>query len=234
MRYADGRVAVAKCGKWDCACCAKVRSHKLVKRMGERRFRWLVTFTAPSTLQRCTREEVMKFNEGWRRVYQWLKREHPPHRHASSKSKRTWRHGSFSPSLTEYIFSNERGETTGHLHKHVVIQSSWFCFACLRARLSRYGLGDVCDFKRIKQKRGWGSMRAVNYVVKYVTKGSGKYKLPRYSRKVQCSHLAPEEKKHEWSFLSGTRDHEFLNVLVPDIVVPDVSRETSVLPSNST
>lgn len=212
LHFPDNKLVILRCSKWSCQCCARVRAWKLIKRLGDKTFRYLITITAPAEFGMNV-EAVKGFNQSWRRVYQWLKREHPACKHRSA-SGRTYKHGPFNASLQTYVFSNERGQETGHLHKHIVAQCQRFCYACLRERLCHYGLGAVCDFKRLKSKRGWSTMRAVNYAVKYVTKSCDKWPFPRYSRRVQTSRLNPVEKQPNWLYFKP-----YLRVKVPEPIM---------------
>lgn len=191
-----------------------------MKRLGERTFQYLLTLTAPPDPPdyELTRETMLEWNASWRGLYQWLKREHPAREHPEYGP--TAAHGPFNPSLQTYVFCNELGEKTGHLHQHIAAQLQWFCYICLREALPRFGYGDVCDFKRLKSSRGWSAHRAMRYLMKYVTKGSGRYRFPRYSRVVQRSRLPAEEKpeqlekQEDWFFC-----RPYMRILLPEPIM---------------
>ena len=207
---------LARCKRWTCPPCAKARSRDMARRLQNQRFNWLLTFTAKPGRGYVSRETLGEFNKGWRRICQYLKRPHPKKTHVRADGTR-WKHGPWSARIGAYVWSNERGDLTGHLHKHCVARiSHWFCFACLREHLARVGLGSVCDFKRVS----FGKRHAVQYVVKYVTKGGGKWRFPRYSRRVQSSALIQinNESSGQYHFVkrqSIDEKRHTLEVLVP-------------------
>ena len=201
------RVYAARCMKWTCASCARLKARKVIDSLGDRRFNWMLTFTAPAGTY-VTKTQLRVFNNAWRRISQWLKREHPACEHGKV------RHSSFRAGLTTYMWSNERGEKTGHLHKHVVADiPHWFCYACLRTAISRAGLGDVCDFKQV---HSWGTPYALKYVVKYIGKG-GSWVFPRYSRIFQRSRgLKPKSSSSNGAYM-------FLKIARPQIEAGNVN-----------
>jgi hypothetical protein len=176
-----GEVKQAPCCKWSCAACGPRRARRYVARVSRMPARgYFITLTARPHGP-VDAETVKSFNRCYRHWRQWLKRE-------CGVGHSSW--------------VLEKGERTGHLHRHAVIETfRSFSYRRARASLVRCGLGVVCDFKRISSKRG--ASPAARYLGKYLGKHlSNSANWPRFARRCQTSVPDNTIRTHSWSFIA--------------------------------
>jgi hypothetical protein len=119
---------------------------------------------------------VRIFNAMWRQLYQWLKRKYGVG--------------------FKCIWSNELGEHSDHLHKHVLANVDYIPQRELSAACERFGLGRVCDIRAVKSVH-----EAARYLTAYLTKAAAGV-WPHRARRFQSSPgLGPAKVKspEQWS-----------------------------------
>ncbi len=165
---ATGEVAAARCKKWSCATCGPRAARRFIARvLRTPRFTYFITLTSKPHDPYLTREQVRSFNACWRSFLQWLKRE---------------------VGIGDVTWVLERGEKTGHLHRHALIDTSRsFSYKRARAALVRTGHGAVCDFKPSRSQQS--AQAGARYLGKYLAKSLPDHRSawPRYSRRCQTS-----------------------------------------------
>jgi hypothetical protein len=181
---ATGQLIPARCKKWSCKFCGPRRARRWIARIRRAaRVDYFLTLTAPPH-GAVTRALVKKFNASWRSFLQWLKRE--------------------IKGIGDISWTLEQGKKTGHLHRHVLIQTGRsFSYKRARAALVRSGHGAVCKFipVRSSQSARVGSGYLGKYLGKMLDEHSTQW--PRYSRRAQTT--VPElrsESPFEYKFIS--------------------------------
>lgn len=170
-----GQEVPARCKSWYCVECGPRRVRRWQRRLSSRRWGYLITLTVAGPLAgAATKENIYAINRSWRTFSRWLKR---------------------NAGLGHYAWTNEQGETSGRLHKHVIVESSRIDYKAARAAITRAGLGQVCDFAKINSQRG-----AMRYITKYLAKHlDNGCPWPKFARRAQTA--LPEEKSGEvWLF----------------------------------
>jgi hypothetical protein len=124
---------------------------------------------------------VRVFNVLWRMLYQWLKRNYAVG--------------------FKCIWSNELGERSGHLHKHILANVDYIPQRELSDACERFGLGRVCDVRAVKSVH-----EAARYLSAYLSKAAAGT-WPRLARRLQSSRglAAPKVKNPEPWILEITR-----------------------------
>lgn len=162
-----GELIPARCKKWSCKFCGPRAARRFVARvMRTRRFTYFITLTSRphGALDAST---IRKFNACFRSFRQWLKRE---------------------CGLGDVTWTLERGEKTGHLHRHALIDTNRsFSYKRARAALVRTGHGAVCDFKPSRSAQS--AQAGARYLGKYLAKNLSLHSTewPKYSRRCQTS-----------------------------------------------
>jgi len=184
LNRATGELVAARCNKWDCRTCGPRRARRFVARvLRTPRFSYFVTLTAPPHSPYLDAAIVRSFNASWRSWKRWLKR---------------------SVGVGHCSWVLERGEKTGHLHRHALIETGRrFSYLAARAALVRCGLGSVCDFKRVPSRRA--KVAVGRYIGKYLAKQLGDCLWPRYTRRAQTSIPDNRTSDPNWSFIARPR-----------------------------
>jgi hypothetical protein len=156
----------------------------MLHRLAGYRFTRLITLTSSAATTRLTAPEVKAFNYAWRLWKQWLVRR-------AGKS-------------FKYLWTNELGAESGHLHKHIALPWFYFGYKEARAHLAKLNrtlpIGVVCDFGK---KRPVNFKRAVGYCLSYVLKDRAVF--PRGARRTQTNvPREAEERQPGWRFIPLT------------------------------
>lgn len=176
----SGATVLAPCKRWCCPVCGPRSARRFAARVRRTpSYTYFITLTSlPHGA--VTAQLVKKFNACWRAWLQWLKRE-------------------LTVGAISWVL--ERGKKTGHLHRHVAIETSKsFSYKRARAALVRTGHGAVCDFAPFRIANSGPA--AAGYLAKYLAKEmAAPGRFPRYSRRCQSS--TPVEKR------DGDYDYKF-------------------------
>lgn len=219
------RVMRIGCGSHNCRNCGpRLRAEFCARAMRMRqshRTRKFITFTAlpappcyackyvGGCCLRCTRD----FNRRVRTVFRWARR---------LQSRAAARRNRPAPLSPQFAWTNEQGESTGHLHKHALMDLDYIPQALLSAACVRAGLGRVVDIRPVKDMRG-----GVGYLAKYMAKAKGQ-RWGRGARRMQSSRglTAPRAAAREgWRvhsitghWWSASQDSPFDRKMMPRIL----------------
>ncbi|HEY6299315.1 MAG TPA: hypothetical protein VIW95_06690 [Candidatus Binatus sp.] len=166
------------CGSWACPDCGPKKVWKWRNRIS---YTWRYFITLTIANDGCddgapTIANVMRINQAWGKFRRWLRA------HCD---------------LREYAWVNELGERTERLHKHVVIDSGYLDYTAgsrFRKAIERAGLGPWVRVERVRSQAG-----SAHYLTKYLSKGLGNRRWPRYARRAQTTRPAPKP-ADKWLF----------------------------------
>jgi hypothetical protein len=185
-----GQHYVASCKKWSCQPCGKRKAKQIRHRLEGHRFTRLVTLTSSASTTRVTAPVVKQFNYAWKLWKQSLV--------GKLRKARKARKG------FEYLWANELGDKTSHLHKHIAMPWFYFNYKEMRAKLAELNrklpIGVVCGFG---DKRPVNHKRAIGYCLSYVLKDRAVF--PRGARRIQTNvPREREERQPGWFFIPKT------------------------------